>query len=127
MDADQPSTSDRPAALRRGRLLEAGSAPPVGERSEVLARFSNVEVRQILSGALTGPVGYRQDEDEWVVVLAGGAVLEAAGERLHLSAGDWLLIPAGLEHRLVETRPETVWLAVHAPGERSLQARGSVA
>ena len=47
------------------------------------------------------------------MVLAGGATLEVDGERVELEARDWLFLPSGLPHRLVETEPGTSWLAVH--------------
>jgi cupin 2 domain-containing protein len=100
----------------RGRLLAASEAPATGERAAEIARVGGVVVEQILSGALTGPVDFDQHHDEWVVVLAGDAVLEVAGERVTLSAGDWVLLPARTPHRLVETSPGTNWLALHARG-----------
>lgn len=73
----------------------------------------NVVVEQILSGELAGPVDFQQEHDEWVVVLAGVAVLEIDGEPVDLRPGDWVLLPAGTAHRLVRTEPGTNWLAVH--------------
>ena len=69
-------------------------------------------VEQILSGALTAPVEYEQDEDEWVVLLAGRAKLIVAGEDVELVAGEWLHLPAACKHTLVETEPGSSWLAV---------------
>ena len=43
---------------------------------------------------------------------AGAAVLEVEGERLQLGAGDWVLLRADVQHRLVETLPGTSWLAL---------------
>jgi cupin 2 domain-containing protein len=97
----------------RGRLHDASSAPSHGERVEEVLQLRTLAVRQILSGGLDGPVDYRQDEDEWVVVLAGAAVLEVDGERVDLAGGDWVLLPAGTPHRLVHTEPGTNWLTVH--------------
>jgi cupin 2 domain-containing protein len=77
-----------------------------------VVRIGNVEVEQILSGVLGGPVAYDQDHDEWALVLEGAAVLEIGATRLDLTAGDWLLLPAHLEHRLVGTRPGTSWLVL---------------
>jgi cupin 2 domain-containing protein len=103
------------APLVRGRLAAASDAPAVGERNEILARIGNAVVEQILSGSLPSPVTYDQGHDEWVVLLAGSAVLEVDGQRIEMSGGDWLLLPAHVPHRLIETRPETSWLAVHDP------------
>ena len=75
--------------------------------------MGTVVIEEILSGRLEGPVDYRQEQDEWVVVLDGGAVLEVDGQHLELGQGDWVLIPAAVPHRLVETTPGTRWLAVH--------------
>ena len=97
----------------RGHLLPPGDAPPTGERSEDIARVGTAVVEQILSGALTAPVNYEQPHDEWVVVLHGRAILEVAGERLDLKSGDWVLLPAHVPHRLVETLQGTSWLALH--------------
>ena len=33
-------------------------------------------------------------------------------EALELTAGDWLLIPAGCPHTVLETQPGSSWLAV---------------
>ncbi len=81
--------------LRRGRLLPAADAPASGERSVEVARVGGAVVEEILGGQPVGPVDYAQGHDEWALVLEGSAVLEAMGGRLELSAGDWLLIPAG--------------------------------
>jgi uncharacterized cupin superfamily protein len=86
----------------------------VGERAEEITRLGGVSVEQILSGAVSAPVDFDQDHDEWVVVLAGDALLEVASERVSLATGDWVLLPARTPHRLVETSPGTSWLALHA-------------
>ena len=71
-------------------------------------------VKQVLSGQLGAPVGYRQDEDEWALVVEGSAVLEVAGSQLELGVGDWVWLPAGAAHRLLRTEPGTSWVTVHA-------------
>jgi uncharacterized cupin superfamily protein len=72
-----------------------------------------VRVEQILSGRNDEPHPYLQDEDEWVLLLAGAAVLDVDGERLALGPGDWALLPAGIRHTVVETAAGTSWLALH--------------
>jgi len=74
-----------------------------------------VVVDQILSGRLDGPVDYCQEADEWVIVLDGSATLAMEGREMHLEPGDWVLLPAGTAHRLVETQGGTSWLTVTAP------------
>ncbi len=80
----------------------------------MLADGEGFRVEQILSGRLAAPQDYVQDHDEWVVVLAGGAVLEVDGVAHELGVGDWWLLPAGTPHRLVRTEPGTSWLAVRS-------------
>lgn len=96
----------------RGRLQEPSDAPLHGEQVVELARVRNLVVEQILSGQVES-VDYCQDQDEWVVLLHGAAVLEVQSERLDLVPGEWVLLPAGTPHRLVHTEPGTSWLAVH--------------
>lgn len=95
-----------------GRLVPQSSAPDHGERAERVVRIGNVEIEQIVSGALPGPVDYDQEHDEWALVLAGAAVLEVGGRRLDLGANDWVLLPAQVPHRLVHVAPGTNWLTV---------------
>jgi cupin 2 domain-containing protein len=106
-----PTAASHP--VTRGRLADRATAPERGECTDEIVRHRNLVVEQILSGTLDGPSDYVQEQDEWVVVVAGGAVLDIDGERLDLAARDWVLLPAGTPHRLVSTEPGTEWLAVH--------------
>ena len=87
----------------------------MGETTETLTTLAGVRIEEILSGELEVPITYRQDHDEWAVVLVGGAVLEVEGATVPLSAGEWILLPQGVSHRLVSTVPGTHWLAVRTP------------
>lgn len=100
---------------RRGRLLDPLAAPRWGETVDTVTTVAGVRVEQILSGELEAPIIYRQDHDEWIVVLAGGAVLEVDEETVSLSEGEWVLLPKGVSHRLLSTVPGTNWLAVRVP------------
>jgi cupin 2 domain-containing protein len=101
------------ASPTRGTLRLTTDSPATGERIEQFFTLGNVVFEQILSGADVKPEDYLQDQDEWVVVLAGRAVMEVAGDRVELAAGDWVLLPAAVPHRLVEVDAGTNWLAVH--------------
>lgn len=95
-----------------GRLGDAHEAPARGESTRFVARLGNAIVEEIHSGVLDEPDEYESDVDEWVVVLAGAATLVVDGERLDLTPGDWVLLPAGTPHTLVRTEPGTHWLTV---------------
>ena len=92
-----------------------------GEIFETIAGSADVRIERIVSRGQATPDGewLAQEQDEWVLLLAGAAVLSFAGDpqAREMSAGDHLLIPAGCRHRVERTDPEreTVWLAVHFP------------
>ena len=100
-----------------GRLVDAAGAPPNGEQVFPLFDTAGVRIERILSGTLDGPVGYVQDHDEWVLLLEGAAVIEVEGRVVDLVAGDWLVLPSGVPHRLVRTEPGSNWLAVRVPAD----------
>lgn len=100
--------------ITHGQLRPPDAAPDTGEHTHRLAALGGVVVDHILSGRLAGPVDYQPDSDEWVVVLHGRATLEVDDTPMHLGAGDWVLLPARVPHRLVETQPGTSWLTITA-------------
>lgn len=95
-----------------GRLVGPDAAPTTGERTLPVSAARGFTVEQIVSGRVEGPIDYRQDHDEWVVVLAGGALLAVGGVEHAMAPGDWCLLPAGSAHTLVRVDPGTSWLAV---------------
>ena len=99
--------------VQRGRLDP--TPPGRGERIDRL--FPGVE--HIVSGAVDVPVDYLQDTDEWVVLLAGSARVDVDGEDLSLAVGDWVVLPAGVPHRVVDVAVGSRWLAVHVTPGRS--------
>jgi cupin 2 domain-containing protein len=89
------------------------------ERFDPLLQGTDFRLERIISTGHTTPPGqwYDQEQDEWVLLLAGSAVLrfEQPAEQIALQPGDSLLIPAHCRHRVEATDPEhpTVWLALH--------------
>lgn len=89
-----------------------------------LVDSKHVRIKRLVSKGQSSPESgwYDQNENEWVILLKGEAVLVfKEGERLQLQPGDYVNIPARRQHR-VEWTPadrETVWLAVHYPGRPS--------
>ena len=97
----------------RGRLEPSSSAPDQGERVTPLVELPTLTVEQILSGTLPQPISFEQAHDEWVLVLEGRARLLVEEAELELESGDWLLLPGGCPHTVLETQPGTSWLALH--------------
>lgn len=91
---------------------------PPDETTETLLRRPGLRVERIVSRGHRSPDGfwYDQDEDEWVMVVRGGALLRFEGEAepRRLGPGDHVDIPARVRHRVEWTDPDadTVWIAV---------------
>ena len=117
------SRSTRPLPEARN-LFEAVTEGSSEELIETLAGGANVRIERIVSqGHSSDPdFWYDQDENEWVVLLSGKAILRFEGhsQPVDLEPGDWIEIPAGARHRVDWTDPDgpTVWLAVFYPPPR---------
>lgn len=97
---------------------------PDASRSEVLETIltrGETRLERIVSLGQITPIGewYDQTEDEWVLLLAGGAklLIEGEDEARTLTPGDAILLPAHVRHRVEWTDPAqpTVWLALFVP------------
>ena len=98
-------------------LFDLPDPLPDDEEFTHLIRTGNLRIERIVSTGQTTPAGewYDQDEDEWVALLQGIAVIEyESGENLRLSAGDHVLLPAHCRHRVAYTsqNPPCIWIAV---------------
>ncbi|MBU2490746.1 MAG: phosphoribosylaminoimidazole carboxylase [Proteobacteria bacterium] len=102
-----------------GNLFRNIPADLPEELFQTLARGRDVRIERIVSRGHSSPEGfwYDQDENEWVILLAGSAGIrfEVEEEAIPLFPGDWLDIPARARHRLewTDESKETVWLAVY--------------
>lgn len=75
-----------------------------------------LRIEQIVSRGQASPAGfwYDQENPEWVILLKGSATLQIEREAdVQLRAGDYLLIPAHLRHRVQSVSEDALWLAVH--------------
>ena len=83
------------------------------ENFKTMLKHKNVSVKRIVSNTLKTPQTFRQDVDEWVVVLQGCAKLEMDGIIHKLKKGDSLFIEANKEHTLLKTKQVVIWLAIY--------------
>ncbi len=89
------------------------------EVSEVILETETFRKERILSRGHSSPEGFwfDQERDELVFLLKGRAGLKFRGRTglITLKPGDYIRIPAHVEHRVAWTDPdqETIWLAVH--------------
>ena len=89
------------------------------EFSDILKR-ENLRIERIVSNGQTSPndFWYNQDENEFVLLLQGHAILEIEEENkiveIDLKEGDYINIEANVKHRVKYTslKQTTIWLAV---------------
>ncbi|UOG17579.1 cupin domain-containing protein [Acinetobacter sp. PK01] len=87
------------------------------EVSEEIIHALTIRIERIVSKGHSSPDKgwYDQDENEWVMVVEGKAILEfEGGSKRELSTGDYINIPAHVKHKVVQTDPNqiTIWLAI---------------
>ena len=86
------------------------------ELFSVLAENGPVKIERIVSNGHASPEGfwYDQEQNEWVLLVSGSAVLTVGDEQVELNVGDHLLIPAHQRHRVESTSAteKTIWIAV---------------
>lgn len=85
---------------------------------ESLVKSDRLRIERIISKGHTSPESgwYDQDENEWIILLKGEAVLLFEDESsIKLIAGDFINIAAHKKHKVTWTTPnvETIWLAIH--------------
>ncbi|MCB1735491.1 MAG: cupin domain-containing protein [Gammaproteobacteria bacterium] len=89
------------------------------EQFDTLLQSDTFRLERIVSTGHATPVGtfYDQEWDEWVILLTGSAEIQFIDpdERIRLSPGDHLRLPAHRLHRVDATdrNEATVWLALH--------------
>lgn len=84
------------------------------ELIETLLENKNVRIERIVSKNHTTD-WYDQDEDEWLVLLAGDAEIEFEDKIITLTVGDTMFIPKHQKHRVAKTT-ECVWLCIFIGG-----------
>ncbi|MGK7920283.1 MAG: cupin [Trichodesmium sp.] len=80
-----------------------------------LLSHKNVKINKIISPPNFCSEELIQDEDEWVILLQGSAILEIQGTRTKLVKDSHIFIPGKTPHKIISTDSnlETIWLAIH--------------
>jgi len=89
------------------------SIPKEGEIFTSLFEHKNIIINRIVSSDTLKPEKYLQEEDEWLVLLEGEALLLVEQKEVSLFKGDTLFIPSHTKHQVLRTVHGTVWLTVH--------------
>ena len=86
------------------------------ELVSIMYEDASVRIERIVSMGQITPEGfiYDQNEDEFVTVLKGEAVISLVDENrdFHLYEGDSFMIYAGVRHRVTYTSSPCIWLCV---------------
>jgi cupin 2 domain-containing protein len=86
------------------------------ERFVDLIQSKHVRIERIISTGQTSAkhFWYNQEENEFVIILDGNAVVEFENDEVALKRGDFLNIKAHTKHRVKYTdiNNPTIWLAV---------------
>ena len=88
------------------------------ELISTLVDSPHFKIERIVSKGHSSPESgwYDQQQNEWVIVIAGEATLTFDNRpSQRLTAGDYLNIKAHQKHKVSWTDPdiETIWLAIH--------------
>jgi cupin 2 domain-containing protein len=104
--------------IKNQNIFETELEKPKEELFETILNNKNFKLERIITNGQTTPPGewYNQENDEWVVLLKGSAMLLFEDEKfIILNQGDHILIPKHCKHRVqwVDPNQECIWLALH--------------
>jgi cupin 2 domain-containing protein len=102
-----------------GNLYLDAAPPERGERFDTLLAHRGLTIERIISTSKIESRLYVQEQDEWVVLLQGEALLDVDGAHLPLKAGDYVFLPSSTPHRVLRVSDGALWLAVHLQAERN--------
>jgi cupin 2 domain-containing protein len=104
-------------SMKSSNIFESIPRNIDAELFEDILKSPNVKIERIISKGQSSPEAgwYDQEENEWVIVIEGKAVLEfEKGGSITLNKGNYLNIPAHSKHKVSWTDPNqaTIWLAI---------------
>lgn len=77
-----------------------------------LHQTQNLKIEAIRSRLVRSGEMYTQEEDEWVILIRGTALLEIEKKEHLLCAGDNLFLPRHTPHRVLSTSDDALWIGV---------------
>ncbi|MFV0481103.1 MAG: cupin domain-containing protein [Campylobacteraceae bacterium] len=87
--------------------------PKSGEIFDKLLTCKNVEIAHIISSSKFEDKTYNQEEDEFVIVLKGKALLHVNNQEIVLNVGEHIFIPKHTIHKIISCEENTHWLAIY--------------
>lgn len=111
--------------MHSGNILHASGGDRSAEQFVSLLQTPALRLEQIVSHGHPTPDGqwYQQADAEWVLLLCGEAqLLFADASKQMLKAGDYLLIPPRMRHRVEYCSADARWLALHFAAVGNLAA-----
>lgn len=99
--------------MTNGNLFADAVPPAEGERFESLLEREGLVIERIVSSPRIASTTCVQEQDEWVVLVRGQALLDVAGRRVAMGPGDYVFLPAKTPHAVRSVSDGALWLAVH--------------
>jgi cupin 2 domain-containing protein len=99
--------------MKTGNLHSDATPPAEGERFDVLLSHRGLTIERIVSTSKIASQLYVQEQDEWVVLLQGEALLDVNGAEVALKSGGYVFIPSRTPHTVRRVSDGAMWLAVH--------------
>lgn len=97
-------------------IFDVSSFNTTSEQFEELLLSDRFRLERIVSFGHPSPDSfwYEQEQDEWVMLIRGSAVIEYfdSTERV-LNEGDYLILPHHVKHRVKSVSYDAIWLALH--------------
>ena len=97
----------------KSSIFKNANPPVVGETYEILLKKKNVTIKRIISSSKIDQETMIQEDDEWFIVILGEATIMIENEKVVLKSGDYCTILRKTEHRVIDVKEGTIWLAVH--------------
>lgn len=105
---------------KTSNVFDVSSFDRAHEQIEELLVSNEFRLERIVSFGHPSPYGfwYEQEQDEWVMLLKGSAIIEYFdGTERELNEGDYIILPRHLKHRVKSVSDDALWLALHFDSE----------